>query len=383
MRNFFRLENPWLHISILMILMVAVFAGTTIHLLDDGFYYQAFMQRLGGQGIIDLTIPGFHATSMFAAIIYAVTHSDYSQVYFELAVTVLTLPMIYLAVNEFYQDKKSGVLAAYIYALMPLIFITGFRGWSWPSVTFISFVVIYLVQKKSPWSIFWFGIGIIDKPFIFGLFPLFIWKKMYRQLAISLIIPIAYIITQIIQNGSIIIGVHPGLTAGHLFNLKHFLVNVGAVVQSYFSIHNYTPFNTTYVGDMIHVSPFITFFALLAVLHNAELFHDRKKYQALLWTVIIGILIPLSFFYYDRYYYTLFEIPMIILALPIIKKYKVLWPIIVASFSYQFIYTYFAYHLIFWPSGTTLPMIIMPVVIFVISCAAVVRDRKKGLLMHG
>ncbi|TSC94442.1 MAG: Dolichyl-phosphate-mannose-protein mannosyltransferase family protein, partial [Parcubacteria group bacterium Athens1014_10] len=332
--------------------------------------------KIVDQGKIDFSIPGFHGPSFFAALIYFFTHSHFSIIIFEMITAVLTIPMIYLAVKEIFKDKFLGVLSAYIYISMPLIHFTAFRGWNWTSITFFSFLTLYLLSKKSSLSWLIWGISMIIKPFSIALLPFFIYYKKWKQLFLALVIPLVYALIQYSQIGQLFIGAHPSLTSEKLFDLSRFFPNLIFAFQSYFSVHNYSPFNEVPVMDMIHFSPFITFFALLAVVYYKKYFIDKKLFLILISAALVAFVIPASFYYFDRYYFTVFDLILILIAIKPMAAYKELLPVVAFSFSYQFLYVYLSYKPVFWPSGHYF-IFIIPLIVLLISIIYIYQDHRR------
>lgn len=369
-------KKPAFHILFLMILLFIVMLNTRVHQLDDGFLYQEFAEKLVKEKRMDFSVPGFHGPSFFAALVYLFTRSSHAINYSENLIALLTIPIIYVAVRELYQDKFRGVLASYIYVLMPGINMTGFRGWSWTSTTLFSFLTIYLLWKKPRWSWISWGIAIIIKVFPIALAPFFIYKKRYKEMFLALIIPLAYVILQYLQIGKIFVGAHPELSAQKLFNLSRLPANIAFAFQSYFSVHNYTPYNPVYYFDMIHFSPFITFFALLAIIYYKKYFENKRLFLALLSYSIIAFFLTASFFYFDRYYFTLFDWSLVILSVAVIPSFLVLLPIVALHSWFQFFYFYLEYKDLFWPNGTKV-LFLIPIVIFLVSLIYIIVERKK------
>ena len=114
---------------------------------------------------------------------------------------------------------------------------------------FFSLSGLYLLFKNSKWSFLPMGVSYIVRPFAIALFPLFLYKKKYKQLLLSLVIPALYVIAEYVQIGKVFIGVHSDLTVTNVFSIKRFFLNLVYAVQNYFSFHK-----------VIHSAPFGTAF---------------------------------------------------------------------------------------------------------------------------
>ncbi|MFH0820029.1 MAG: hypothetical protein V1892_03280 [bacterium] len=357
-------KKPTFHLGFLIILLGFVFLNTRITQMDDGFLYQKFAETLVKEHRLDMSIPGFHGPSLFAALIYWLTGSSYSINYFEIIAALLIIVFIYLAVREIFQSQLAGIMASYLYVLMPLHYFTAFRGFIWASFLFFVVLTLYLLYKKPQFSFLSLGLALITKPFAICLLPFFIYKRKVKQFFLALIFPILYLAIQLSQIQRVIIGAHQDLTAGGLFNPSRLIPNLFYAFQNYFSIHNYSPLQPLHFMDMIHLSPFISFLALLAIFYPRKYFHDLKLYYTLIAFAFFSLIIPASFHHLDMYYLTTFNLALIFLALLPLVEYEKLWPLIAVSFAFQFFYAYLSYKEAFWDSYI---IFLIPLVIFFIS----------------
>ena len=356
--------KPAFHLALLFVLLGFVFLQTKIVQMDDGFLYQKFAETLVKEQRLDMSIPGFHGPSLFAALIYWLTGSNYSINYFEIIAALLTIIFIYLAAKEIFQSQLAGILASYLYVLTPLHYFMAFRGFIWASFLFFITLTLYLLYKKPQFSFLSLGLALITKPFAVCLLPFFIYKRKVKQFFLALIFPVLYLAIQLSQIQRVIIGAHQNLTAGELFGPSRLIPNLFYAFQNYFSIHNYSPLQPLHFMDMIHLSPFISFLALLAIFYPRKYFHDLKLYYTLMAFAFFSLIIPASFHHLDMYYLTTFNLALIFLALLPLVEYEKLWPLIVASFAFQFFYTYLSYREAFWGSYI---IFVIPVTIFIIS----------------
>lgn len=367
------------YIIFLMLLMAVVISRTTIYLMDDGYQYEAFAEKLIDEGRVDFSIPGFHGSSLFASVVYLITRSHVSIVYFEILAALLAIPIIFFACRELYGSPKAGVFAASIYSLMPFVSFNSFRGWTGASFTLFFFLTIYLLWKRPGWSFLPWGVSMLIKPFSVALLPLFIYKKRYKEIFFSFLIPFIYVAAEFMQVRGVTIGVHKDLTAGSLFDFSRLPLNLAFAFQSFFSVHNYTPYNPVYLTDMIHFSPLLTFFALMGVVYFKKYFPEKKLFFALLFSALIALLLPASFYYYDRYYFLTFEWMLVLISLAVIPYFSRLIPVIALNFGFQFFYFYLAHKSYFWPNGTKI-FFILPVFVFLMSVIFFWRKKLDGAI---
>lgn len=365
--------KPWTHIIFLFLLMSFVFLNTRVSPQDDGFLYQEFAKKLA-QGKIDFSIPGFHGADFFGAIIFLVTGSHLSIYFFDIICALLLIPLIYLAVKEIFQDKLLGVMAAYLYLLMPFDYFNAFRG-GHQTAFFLFFVLaLYLLFKNSKLTFLVYGFSLITKPFSIALLPFFIYKKKMKQFFLSLIIPITYIFFQFQQTGKLMIGVHPNLTTTNLFDLKRLFPNLIYAFQNYFSIHNFSPLNNLYLMDMVHISPLITVLAMFLIFYPKKYLISRSLYITLLSSLFIALLIPASFHSLNMWYLLVFNFILVLLALKALVYYKRLIPLVVFSFSFQFFYNYLSAKGSYFNNYVSF---IIPLIIFLISLVFVFNYRQN------
>ncbi len=369
-------KNPWTHLVFLACLLIFIYSQSTIVLMDDNVHYQAFTEKLA-KGQFDLSIPGFHGGDFLTLPVYLLTHSKASVAYSEMLSAILAIFTMYLAVKEIYGNKVWAVIAAYIFLLMPFDYALPLRGHHNVSIIFLATLGLYLLFKNSRFAWLVFGLSYITRPFTIALAPLFLYKKKFKQFFLSLIIPAVYVAAQYWQIGRIHLGVHENLTPGSLFSVNRFFLNLAYAFQNYFSIHNYSFLNCLGSYDMIHLSPFITFLALLGFLYQKRYFSDRRLFFALLASAAIALAIPASFFHLDMGYLLVFNLCLIFLALPVITSHWLLPPIVTASFFFQFLYAFLSYQNEYWYNYS---LFVVPVCIFIISLiyAFILRNKSNN-----
>ena len=360
------IKNPWFYISVMMLLMTLLFIFGNITPSDDDFSYQLFAEKIVDQREIDLSISGFHGADFFVAIIYFFTRSSFSVYYLDMILAILSIPLFFLVFKKIFNNAYIGLLSSFWYMMSPYIYANAFRGGHQTAFLFFTLLGLFFLFYKPKYS-FLFGISYIIKPFSIALAPLFIYKKEYKQLLLSFIFPIFYMIAQYLQIGRLIIGSHSDLTVGVLFSFKRFILNIVYAFQNYFSIHGFSPINDVYLSDMIRISPLITFFAFFAIFYHKQFFKNTKFYWFILMSAIISFIIPTSFFRFDYNYYLIFDLILVILFLmPIAKYYKFL-PIVVFSLFFQFFYLFLASPFYFLSLESKIILFFIPVCILILS----------------
>jgi hypothetical protein len=344
------ITSHWAHLIFLCLLLILLFSQSQFKPMDDSFYYLDFA-RLLSSGKVDFSIAGFHGADIFTAVVYLFSSSQFSVILVDIIFALLNVFMIYLAVSVLYKNKLAGLMAAYIYVLAPFEYTNALRGGHQTPFIFFTLLGIYLLFKDSKYAFLSFGFSYIIKPFSIALAPLFWYKKKYGQFFLSLIIPVVYVIAEYLQIGRIIIGAHQNLTPGVLFSPAKFLINLGYAAQNYLSIHNFSFINNLSLDDMVHLSPLITFLAIMAVIYPAKFFKEKRFFIALVASAALAILIPASFNHLDMWYLWTFNFSLILLAIPVIFKMAKLIPIVVLSFSFQFLYAYLAFENTYWQAG--------------------------------
>ena len=371
-------SKPIFHISLLTFLLLILFLFTSIPIPDNNFVYQKFTENLAA-GKLDLTIQGFHGADFLAVPIYLIFKTHLSVIYLDLLLALLCVPMFYLLGKELFQSKKLGIFLAYAYVLMPLDYLNGFRGDHHIAFIFFFALGLYLILKKSWWSVLVIGFSYIIKPYAIFAAPFFWYKKLYKQFFASFIIPVIYIALQLYQKSQLIIGDHENLTAITLFSLKKFVLNLVYALQNIFSIHSFSPFSKSYLTDMSHITPIIMFLALIAVCRECHSSYnschpdesqdpiDKRHFIAIILTAFLGLIIPCAFEYLDLWRLIVFYLMIIILALPVLQEYLYLLPVTVGLSGFQFFYAYLAHQNTLWPSGNKMVFVVWGVIFMIAS----------------
>jgi hypothetical protein len=338
------IKNPWAHVVFLMLVMTMAFSFSNFSASEDFHLYQPFAEKIVTEGTVDFTIPGFHGASFIAALVFAVTGSKFAIIWVNVILSVLTIPLMFLALREIFQDKMAGILGAYIYLLMPFIYLSSLRGFTQASAFFFMVLALWLLFKPSKWSWLPLSISYVIKPFGIALAPLYLYKKEWRQLLLSFIIPVIYAGASLLATGGLFLGVHSDINVHNLIDPPRFLPNIVYAFQNYFSLHNFSPINETYTLDLVHVSSFISFFALFGIIYFKKYFQGRENFFLyILATAMFALFLPAAFTHLDMYYLQTFNLVLIILAIPVLLSHKLFWPVAAFSFSFQFFYFYLQY----------------------------------------
>ena len=344
------IKKPSTHLIFLAILMLVLFCLSRFQPMDDNFYYLDFSKKLAS-GQFGFSIPGFHGADFLTAIIYLVSGSEYSVIILDLFFAFACIFMVYLAVAEIFKNKTAAIFAAYLYLLNPLDYTNVLRGGHHTPFIFFTLLGVYLLYKNSKWSWLAMGFSYIIRPFSIALAPLYWQQKKMKQFYFSLIIPAVYVGAEYLQIHRIIIGAHDSLTTGGLFSFQRLILNLGYAFQNYFSIHNFSFLHPLDLADMIHLSPLVTFLAVLAIIYPSRFLFEPRLFKSLVASSALALVIPASFYHLDMWYLWTFNFCLILLALPVIKALPKLVPIIVASFGFQFLYLYLASENSYWLAG--------------------------------
>lgn len=371
-------KKPGFHLILLTLLLVLFYSQSRITLMDDAYLYQSFTEKLAREGTIDFLIPGFHGGDFLTAPIYLITHSSSAVAILDIVAAFGSLWLMYLAVKEIFKHQTLAIFAAYLYVLNPLDYSNALRGHHHTPMIFFILLGVYLLFKKSRFAFLAFGLSYIIRPFGIAMAPLFLYQRKIKQFFLSLIIPAAYLTAEYAQIGKINIGVHSDISATNLFSIKRFILNLAYAFQNYFSVHNYSFLNNVDPTDMIHLSPFITFFALLAVVSYKKYFSDKKLFLFLILSSAAALILPASFNHLDTWYLWVFNFTLILLALPAILEFPLFMPVIALSFGFQFFYAFLVFRGIYWHNYA---IFAIPTVIFAVSAIYVFyrfRSERRG-----
>jgi len=356
--------HPWTHIIFLMLLLLILVLVSNITVFDDGIIYQKFIEKTAA-GQIDLSIPGFHGADFLAVPIFWLTHSQLSPYIIDIILAFFSIPIFYLLGKEIFQNKQAGVFLAYAYILMPLEYLNMFRGGHQTAFIFFFVLGLYLLVKGNFWSWLSLGVSYIIKPYAIFAAPFFIYKKKYKEFLLSLIIPAIYVFFQIQQIGKVTIGVHQDIQVSSFFGIKNSIMNFIYALQNLLSVHNYSPFSNVYHTDMSHITVILVVLGLMAIFQHKAYFKDRRLFLVIASSTLLGLVGASVLEYIDMWRLIVFYIMAIILALPVLEKYKFFIPLTIGVSGFQFLYSYLAYQSTFWPSGNKFIFIIWILVLLI------------------
>ncbi|MFH1670678.1 MAG: hypothetical protein ABIA92_03765, partial [Patescibacteria group bacterium] len=173
-------------------------------------------------------------------------------------------------------------------------------------------------------------------------------KKLlrYQALLVGISIPVLYVIVQYLQVGHVIVGVHPELNEATVWQgPMKVLMNLAYALQVLFSVHNYHYPNPGGTGheNLLHTTPILMFLGLFAFLSPSKFFPDRRLFLALLMGAAIGFGMNAIVATMNEYYMQVGMLLVIIAALPVLKKYPLWIPVVLATLHFQWFYFYLAF----------------------------------------
>lgn len=325
---------------------------------DDFGLYQAFAETLA-KGRLDLTIPGFHGSDIFAVPVLWLTGSPIAQIH-TLTLWAIILPLLgYLAGKAVFRSEQSGVFLATILAFTCFVTTVGLRGWTGPAYWGLMLLSI-IFSRRGSWltGIVW-GLAILTKPFAIILLPLLLvlWpeKKGPRSrflgpgsfIVLGISIVITYLLLQYLQAGRIFVGAHADTAAAAAIQgPARIFLNLVHALQILFSVHNYYYPDPalTGPGNMMHTSPVLVMLGLFALFAPKELFPDRRMAPALLWGAIAGILMNALLDHMDHFYMEASILLFLLAALPALARFPLWIPIALATLHFQLFYFFLQYH---------------------------------------
>lgn len=343
----------WVYVGGLVSVMAFSLFSATPFPQDDHFYYQQFIEALA-RGQLDLRIPGFHGSDVFAVPWYRFSHSPIAQIDI-LRVWALLLPLLaYVAGTRLFRSPVVGILLASIIAMMPFVSFVALRGWTGPAYWGLMLLAMTAAVSGSLWVIVPFGLAILTKPFAIALMPL-LWvllrrRRQHRSCALVLCGAVAlcaaYVVLQYVQAGRIFVGTHSDMGALSVFHLgRRFVLNAAHALQILFSVHNYyfpDP-SKTGPGNLLHTSPVLMFLGLYALGRAREFFRDLQLPFALGLGAVMGLSLNALLDHMDHFYMEAGVLLLILAALPLLRK-QCLWVgLTLATLHFQWWYFFLQY----------------------------------------
>ncbi len=323
--------------------------------LDDNFAYQRFIETLA-QGKVDLSIPGFQGASFLALPLYLLTRSPLTNIWFQVLCAALLVPAAALAASSLLRDRLQVILFTYAMALMPFYFFLALRGFTFASFTLFVLLTLWLRGRGSVWAWAPLALSLLIKPFSIALLPLFLlwqpeatmktlWHRGWVQLLLAIILPALYAATQYLQVGRLIIGAHENINQLNVFQWWRLPLNAAHGVQMLFSIHNfYFPDpGKTGLGNMTHSSPLLLFLGLFSLLYPRQFWKDRRLAGTILLSALLAFLLAASLDHLDHFYLETCVLLLTLASIPVVARYKLLLPLVLVTFHFQFFYLYLNY----------------------------------------
>jgi hypothetical protein len=330
----------------LCVLVVLVLARATPHPLDDHFNYQRFIDALAG-GRVDLTIPGFHGSDVFAVPVTWLTGSPISQI-LTLMLFAAALPIVaFLAGRALFGGDREATLFCVLVAMMPFTWIGLLRGWTGPAYWTLMLGSIALARKLPLLAGLALAFAILTKPFALALLPL-LWllcpPERRRLLLLCVASPVlAYMLVQYLQAGRLLFGSHDNLTAATAFQGPvQVALNLAHAVQILFSVHNYyfpDP-SLTGPGNLLHTTPVVTFLGLWAITDAGGGWLPTDRRVTIGAGIAVGILLNAVLDHIDRYYLEAAILLFVIAAVPVLSRRPFWWLFAVATLHFQWLYAF-------------------------------------------
>lgn len=352
--------KPWFHLLCIQVVIAIVFWRTNVVPQDDHGHYSRFIDALAN-GRLDLSIPGFQGSSFLATPFYLLMPVYELNAYFQIACAFLLPLAAYFAAKHTLRDRLQSVLFAYAMALMPFFYFMAFQGFTFASFTLLSLITIGLRGRGSAWAWLPWAFAILTKPFAIALLPLFLfWKptvhesflrKGWVQILLMLPIPAAYVIAQYFQVGHIIVGAHPEITQSNVFLWWRAPLNAAHGVQMLFSVHNfYFPDpSKTGQGNLVHSSPILMLLGVFSLLYPRQFWKDIRLARAIGVAFLIAYTLAALLDHMDHFYMEMSVLILALAGIPLVLHYRLLIPIVLVTFHFQFFYLYLSWRGTFFP----------------------------------
>lgn len=328
-----------------VLILFYLFFSSQIVVLDDGFYYQRFAERLINDHTIVAESNAFHGLSFFAALVYLVTGSSNSIALTGIIFAILNIPMIYLTTKSFF-DEEAGRISVILYMLSPLLYIVPLRGLTESGLVFFVLLMLYLVKKESKLSILSFIMACAIKPFAICLIP-FLLAQFYRpirkenaryHLTIISIAAVGGIILFLLFR--VVYDVNISFWLSGIFGFNKFF----GKWYLYFIRGLFSTAQSSTNWSMLYPSPIVTFIACYMLLYPRTIF-CRITFLS---STLIAILSLNTVFWIDWRFAAPLAILFIILASDFLKDHKMVLLLIFISAYPSFVYADEAYSNMFW-----------------------------------
>ncbi|MFA6039792.1 MAG: hypothetical protein WCV62_02265 [Candidatus Peribacteraceae bacterium] len=344
-------RSPAFHLLLLTAAVGIVLLRTHIHPQDDHFHYQRFIETLA-QGRLDLSIPGFQGASFLALPLYLATRSPLANIHFQMLCALLLPAAGYAAALSLLRDRFQAVLFAYAIVLSPFLFFIAFRGFTFPSFTFLVLLTLWLRGRGSRFAFLPWSFSLITKPFSVALFPLFLlwkpggeqslWRRGWVQLLLALPLPVLYVAIQYFQVGHIIVGSHSNIDQTNVFLWWRVPLNAAHGLQMLFSVHNYyfpDPAHTGH-GNLMHSSPLLMVFGVLSFIIPGGTWKDVRLARVLALCFVLAFGLAASLDHMDHFYMETSVLLLALASIPFLARRLLLLPVVLALFHFPFFYLY-------------------------------------------
>lgn len=147
-------------------------------------------------------------------------------------------------------------------------------------------------------------------------------------------------------------------------------LNLAHGVQMLFSIHNfYFPDPClTRQTNMVHTSSLLMVFGVFSLLHPKQFWKDTRLWFALFLSFIFAFVLPATLDHMDQFYIETAVILLMLAALPALKNYRLLIPIVLITFHFQWLYFYLGYGEVFNLGPAFFLVPVMTDLMFVLYC---------------
>ncbi len=387
------LASPLFHVTLLTLLLAAVFLRTKIIPQDNHYEYQRFIETLAA-GRIDFSIPGFQGGSFLALPLYLLTRSPLTHTLFQIGAALL-LPLTgFFTAKALLRDTTQAILFASALTLMPFFTFIAFRGFNFPSFTLFLLLTLLLRAKGSRWAWLTLSISILIKPFSVALFPFFLlWEPRPGrarlgdgrvQFALAMILPVLYVSAEYLQIGRIIVGTHVDIGAGNVFQWTRLPLNMLHGVQMLFSVHNFYFVDQakTGLGNLVHSSPLLMVLGCLSFLAPKDFWKDRRLARVLGLSAVFAFLLAAMLDHMDHFYMETAVLLLTLGSIPVLMRYRILIPLALLTLHFQFFYLYLMWKGTYFtdPSLFAVPLVIDAVALLVWAVFVAPGVRWKDLL---
>jgi Gpi18-like mannosyltransferase len=346
------LSSPWWFVLLCTLALGWTLLQATPYPLDDHFLYQRFIETLAA-GKLDLTIAGFHGSDIPATLWHLMFPAAHSQIFFQIFCAILLPAAAFLAGRALWKSTDAGILLCAVITLMPFLSFVGLRGWTGPAYALLLLLTVYGAATHRFWTGITFGLAMLTKPFAIAFLPLLILLrpkkgsalKKWHPVLIGLLLVLLYMVVQYLQAGRLIAGSHELLSEQNVWQGPlRILLNLGHALQILFSVHNYYFIDPalTGPGNMMHTTPILIFLGIFGALGLTST-STRRLHLVLLFGALIGILMNALLDHMDHFYMQASVILLIFAALPVLLRFPLWMPLVLATLHFQWFYFYLNY----------------------------------------